>query len=105
MLDTVQANVLFSELIRESIMLDAVHTNVLALELITDLLREHCVTVLGKQLPSEESRVLKCCAPNVDPRRRIQAPITIVYEVKMKRCHTALQRYSITVTRAGFRNL
>ena len=42
------------------------------------------MTVLGKELSSEESRALKCCAPNLcnkkDPGTRI------IYEAKMKRC-------------------
>ena len=51
-------------------MLDRLHINVLFFsELIAQLLRERCVTVLGQELPSEESRALKCCVPNLSNKR------------------------------------
>ena len=47
------------------------HTKVLLFSrlLIAELLRERYVTVLGKELPSEESRALKCCAPNLSKKK------------------------------------
>ena len=41
------------------------------------------MSVLGKELPSEESRALKCCAPNLFNKK--DPGTHIIYEAKMKR--------------------